>query len=150
MVPEFFSDIDLDFEQVKVLCHAMMAVARVDGVHDNEMRLIREFYASCARAGDPEVEEVTRGDFAAETAAASFGASPEHQQAFVKSLILLAYADGSYGEAEDRLIRELASGVGLESEAVDRLKAATQEFLLASLAHVKNLDALREVRKELD
>jgi tellurite resistance protein len=150
MTPEFFSEIDIDFEQVKVLCHAMMAVARVDGVHDNEMRLIREFYASCARSGDPEVEEVTGGDFDVAEAARVFGGSHEHEQAFVKSLILLAYADGSFGEAEDQLIRELAKGVGLDDAAVERLKTATQEYLMASLSHVQNLDALREVQKELD
>jgi len=149
MSPDFFSDLEIDFDQVKVLCHAMMTVARVDGVHDQEMRLIREFYASCARAGDPEVEAVTQGDLPEGAAEAAFGRTDEHKQVFVKSLILLAYADGTYGEAEDGRIRELAGQVGLEGDAVDRLKVATREYLLASLSHVQNLDALREVQKEL-
>ena len=150
MAPEFFAEIDIQFDQVKVLCHAMMAVARVDGVHDNEMRLIREFYESCARAGDPPLEEITKGDFPVESAQSAFGGDDEHQNVFVKSLILLAYADGAYGEPEDRMIREFAKGVGLDDAAVDRLKEATREYLMASLSHVQNLEALREVSKELD
>ncbi len=150
MLADFFSDVDIDFEQVKTLCHAMMAVARVDGVHDNEMALVREFYASCARAGDPPVEEVVRGDLDPDEAKAKFGGDAEHQQLFVKSLILLALADGDYGDDEDRLIRELAAAVGLDDASVSRLKEATTEFLMAGLSHVKNVDALVEVRKELD
>lgn len=150
MAPDFFADIDIDFDQVKVLCHAMMTVARVDGVHDNEMRLIREFYESCARAGDPSVEEVTGGEVPADAAREAFGADDEHRNVFVKSLILLAYADGAYGEAEDRLIRQLAANVGIDDAGVDRLREATREYLLASLAHVQNLEALREVKRELD
>lgn len=149
MSPDFFSEIDIDFEQVKVLCHAMMAVARVDGVHDNEMRLIRDFYASCARAGDPELEAVTQGDLPTDAAARAFGQDDEHKNLFVKSLILLAYADGAYGEQEDGLIRQMAAQVGLDDAAVDRLKEATREYLMASLSHVQNLDALREVQKDL-
>jgi len=150
MTPDFFAEIDIDFEQVKVLCHAMMAVARVDGVHDNEMRLVRDFYDSCSRAGDPSIEEITKGELDVQAAAAAFGRDDEHRNAFVKSLILLAYADGAYGDEENRLIRELAKGVGLDDAAVDRLKEATREYLVASLSHVRNVDALREVQRELD
>lgn len=149
MVPDFFAATDIDFEQVKCLTHAMMALARVDGVHDNEMALIREFYGSCARAGDPALEEVAEGDFDPERARSLFGSDAEHQDIFVKSLVLLAYADGDYGDREDRMIRDLAGAVGLGDADVDRLKEATQEYLMASLSHVKNVEALREVRRKL-
>lgn len=149
MAPDFFSEIDIDFEQVKVLCHAMMDVARVDGVHENEMQMVREFYASCARSGDPAVEAVTEGAFDPTAAAGVFGGSDELRSVYVKSLILLAYADGDYGDAERARIQELAGAVDLDAEAVGRLETATREYLMASLSHIQNLDALREVQKEL-
>ena len=149
MTPEFFCPNQIDFEQVKCLTHAMMALARVDGVHDSEMSLIREFYGSCSRDGDPELEEVAKGDFDPARAKALFGGDGEHRDIFVKSLVLLAYADGEYGEREDRVIRDLAQAVGLSDGDVDRLKGATQEYLLSSLAHIKNVEALREVQRKL-
>lgn len=149
MVSDFFAKHDLTFDQVKVLTHAMMAVARVDGVHDNEMRLVREFYESCARAGDPRLEDVAGGPFDPATAKAHFD-TPELAKMFVKSLILLAFADGEYAKLEDDIIRQYADAVGVTQDEVSGLHESTKEYLLASLSHIQNLDALKEVAKKLD
>ena len=149
MTPEFFADLELTFDQVKVLTHAMMAVARVDGVHDNEMRLVRHFYESCARAGDPRLEEVAGGPFDPAVAKAHFD-TPELAKMFVKSLILMAFADGEYAKLEDDLIRQYADVLGVSGDQVSGLHEATKEYLLGSLSHVQNLDALKEVAKKLD
>ncbi len=149
MISDFFVEEDLTFEHVKVLTHALLAVARVDGVHDNEMALVREFYESCARAGDPRLEEVATGRLDIERAKLLFD-TPERAKLFTKSLILLAFADGAYAREEDTLIREYATGLGLTGEDVDRLHAATKDFLIGSLAHVKNVDAVREVLAGLE
>ncbi len=146
---EFFSPQDLTFEQVKVLTHALFAVAKVDGVHDNEMALIREFYESCSRAGDPDLAEVAGGPFDIETAKPLFE-TDEAKKLFLKSMVLLAFADGKYATVEDDLIRGYADAMGVSSDEMDNLHEATKEYLLASLAHVQNLDALKEVRKRLD
>ncbi|MEL7369744.1 MAG: TerB family tellurite resistance protein [Myxococcota bacterium] len=127
----------------------MMAVARVDGVHDNEMRMVREFYETCSRAGDPRLEDVAGGPFDPQTAKAHFD-EPELAKLYVKSLILLAYADGSYAQLEDDLIREYAEAVGVNDGEVTKLHEATKEYLLASLSHIKNVDALKDVAKKLD
>ena len=149
MTPDFFQRQDLDFEQVKALTHAMLEVARVDGIHDAEMRLIREFYESCARAGDPRLEDVARETPGARPIAQLFD-SQELASLFVKTLVLLAFADGTYAKAEEDVIRKYASELCLDGDAVDRLRESTKEFLLASLAHVQNLDALCEVRQKLE
>lgn len=146
---EFFSPQDLTFEQVKVLTHALFAVAKVDGVHDNEMTLIREFYESCSRAGDPDLSDVAGGAFDIERAKACFE-TDEGKKLFLKSLVLLAFADGKYATVEDDLIREYAEALGVGKEEMDNLHEATKEYLLGSLAHIQNLDALKEVRKRLD
>ena len=149
MVNDFFSQHDLTFDQVKVLTHAMMAVARVDGVHDSEMRLIREFYDSCARAGDPRLEDVAGGPFDPEVAKTYFD-TPELAKMFIKSLILLAFADGKYAKLEDDLVRQYAQVMGISGDEVTGLHEATKEFLLSGLSHVRNLDALKAVAKSLD
>lgn len=149
MISSFFSEQNLTFEHVKCLTAGMFAVAKVDGVHDREMTLIREFYESCARAGDPRLEEVVRQSFDPEEARRLFD-TDELARLFVKSLILLAFADGAYAREEDALIRSVAAKLGLDDAAVTGLHQATKEFLLSSLAHVQNLDALKEVARRLD
>ena len=148
-LPSFFSEQDLNFEQVKALTHALMTLARVDGIHDNEMSLIREFYESCARAGDPRLEDVAKGTFQIDRAKKLFD-SPELAKLFVKSLILLAFADGEYAIPEDDLIREWAGALGVSSTEVDALHEATKEHMMMALSHVQNLDALKAVRQSLD
>lgn len=146
---EFFSPQNLTFDHVKVLTHALFAVAKVDGVHDNEMALIREFYESCTRAGDPPLADIAGGKFDIESAKALFD-TDEAKQLFLKSLILLAFADGKFATVEDEIIREYAEALGVSGEQVDNLHEATKEYLLSALAHIQNLDALKEVRKRLD
>lgn len=146
---DFLNPQELTFEEVKTLTHAMFAVAKADGVHDLEMRLIREFYESCSRAGDPPLSEVAGGPFDIQEAKALFE-SPEKAQLFIKTLILLAFADGHYAKVEDQLIRGYADALGLAPAVVDGLHESTKEYLLQSLSHVQNLEALKEVRKRLD
>lgn len=148
MLSDFFAEQPLTFEQVKALTRGMLTVARVDGIHDNEMRMVREFYESCARAGDPRLEEIASGRLDIDQAKDLF-ASPELSKLFVKTMILLAFADGSYASAEDQLIRDWAGRLGLSEEEVDHLHDATREFLLGGLTHVQNLDALRQVSRKL-
>jgi hypothetical protein len=147
--PEFFSEQNLNFDQVKALTRAMITLARVDGVHDHEMSMIREFYEGCARQGDPRLEEVVTGQFEVASAKALFH-TPELQKMFMKTLMLLAFADGAYAKAEDDVIRDWSKQIGIESEEVDHLLTATKEFLLSGLAHVANVQALKDVAKKLD
>ena len=149
MIRDFFAEQPLSFEDVKVLTHALLAVARVDGVHDSEMALVREFYDGCTRKGDPRLEDVAEGPFDPDRAKVTFD-TPERAKLFVKSLILMAFADGVYAKAEDELIRSYAEAVNVESSEVDALHQATKDFLMGSLAHIKNIEALREVFAKLD
>jgi hypothetical protein len=148
MVLEFFKEFDLTFEHVKALTHAMFAVARVDGVHDREMTMIRQFYDSCARLGDPALEEVV-GSSNESDLGALFDTGHASRM-FVKSLILLAFADGRYASSEDALIRDYAGKVSLTSLDVDQLHEATKDYLLSSLAHIHNVEALADVARRLE
>ena len=91
MINDFFAEQDLTFDHVKSLAAGMYDVARVDGVHDREMAMIRDFYEGCSRAGDPPLEDVVGKDFDFDGAKALFG-TKELSMLFVKSLILLAFA----------------------------------------------------------
>jgi hypothetical protein len=63
--------------------------------------------------------------------------------------VLLAFADGAYGKAEDDLIRDYAAKLGLQGAEVDGLLEATRGFLIGSLAHVQNVESLMQVSRKL-
>src|SRR5687767_12553062 len=98
---ELFADQELNFEQVKELTRGMFAVARVDGVHDRELAMIRSFYEGCSRTGDPRFEDVLKEEFEADRARRLFD-RPELAKMMVKTLMLLAFADGEYAQKEDQ------------------------------------------------
>jgi len=145
---DFFAEQDLSFDQVKALTSGMYAVAKVDGVHDREMSMLRGFYEACTRSGDPRFEDVLQGEFDANKAAKLFTGNAA--KLYVKSLVLLAFADGHYAKAEDTMIRTIAQSFGLASADVDHLVESTKDYLLSSLAHVQNTDALKKVAQRLE
>jgi uncharacterized membrane protein YebE (DUF533 family) len=143
---DFFPDQELSFEHVKALVRSMLDVAETDEVHDAEMALIRGFYESCIRPGDPSLEQV-----ATETERppiADLFNTPELSKMFIKTLLLLAYADGVCGPAEEEKILELARELCVASDEMNALRDATKEYLLQGLAHIRNTDALKTVRRE--
>ena len=112
MVSEFFAQHDLTFDQVKVLTHAMMAVARVDGVHDNEMRLVREFYDSCTRAGDPSAGRRGRRPVRSRRGQGPFRYPRTRQDVREEPRFCWPLPMGEYAKLEDDLIRQYAEVVG--------------------------------------
>lgn len=145
---EFLQEQELNFSQVECLTSAMYALARVDGVHDREMSLIREFYESCATADSPSLDSVVEAGADTERAKSLF-ASPAEASVFMKSMILLAFADGTYGKEEDDMIRDYASALSVSEADLDALISSTKEQMLASLAHLQNVDALADVVRNL-
>jgi len=145
---EFLPEQELNFSQVECLTSAMYALARVDGVHDREMSLIREFYESCAASDAPSLDAVVQGGADIERAKSLFGSAAE-AALFMKSMILLAFADGTYGKEEDAMIREFAGALSVSDENLESLISSTKEQMLASLSHVQNVDALADVVRNL-
>ena len=149
MIPGFFTEQTLDFEQVKALVHALWSLAEVDGIDERERTLIEAFYKGCARPGDPTIQDIVAGEFDPKTAAQLFQ-SPELRDLYLKSLVLLAFADGQFTSKESTRIQDYVAVLGLSNEDIQKTVDGTKEFLMSGLAHVKNLDALVEVRKKLD
>ena len=145
---EFLQEQELNFSQVECLTSAMYALARVDGVHDREMSLIREFYESCAGSDSPSLESVVEAGADVERAKSLFGSSSE-AALFMKSMILLAFADGTYGKEEDAMIRDYAGAFNVSDEDLEGLISSTKEQMLASLSHLQNVDALADVVRNL-
>jgi hypothetical protein len=147
----FFENVRLGLNHVQVITRGMYAVAQCDGVHQTELVLLKEFYEGCRAEVDglssfAEVVEVT---FDAEEAKDILD-TEELREVFLKSCLLLAYADGVFSNGERARIKEFATALAVDDEARAHLEDVVRDHLIQQVAHIRNLDALKEVAKELE
>jgi tellurite resistance protein len=149
-IDERFPEIQVSDNQADAFARGLYAVARADGeVHPQERALITEFYAG-ARPSSFDLNALERQDKISAAALAQILATGELVRLFLRTAILCAWADGGYSKAEGAVIAEYATAGGVEAAELAELEAEVKEYMLAQLAHLKNVDAAIEVKKELD
>jgi uncharacterized membrane protein YebE (DUF533 family) len=146
-----FDDIQLGLNHVQVIVRGMYAVAKSDGVHETELVMMQGFYESCRSDDDgltsfKELIEVPL-DLAEAKEALDTDAL---RQAFLKSCLFLAFADGVYSDGEKKAVRQLAAGVGLSESDVSSLESVVKGELLRQVSRVQNMESLKEVATSLD
>ena len=132
----FDQDVDLDAAQAAFIAQGMRQVATADGlVHQRELNLIAAFEAELpddVPAGEP--------DFGRE----------DVREVYLRSLILVALADGRVGEVEYDVIVELAAAIGIEPEQVDACVLIVKRRFLKVFAGVNIFrDAVVQVAGDL-
>lgn len=113
--------VDLDAPAARAIAAAMRELAQVDGEHPRELALIDAFEAELP---------------AAEAAELSALGSPEAQEALLKSLVLLAFADGKMSEPERAHIVRTAAGLGLGEAEVAKATADVATVILSGFSGV--------------
>jgi tellurite resistance protein len=149
MAQEFFPEIEVRDDQAEAIARGLYAVARADGdVHEREAALIADFYAQVD--ADPAAFSALQRAPRIEPAALAL-ALPDAalRQLFVKTALLLAYADGTYSAGESKVVAEYARALEVGDADLRSLESQVKDFLLAQLSHLKNTEALVEVAKEL-
>ena len=139
----------LGINHIQVIVRAMHEVAKLDGVHDAEAVMLRDFYEACQRDTDAltSFEELGRGEFDLDEAKRILD-TPDRKSALLRSCLLLAYADGRYSTAEREKIRGFADGLGVPAAATLALEESVADQLMQNIARISNIDALREVATE--
>ena len=74
--------------------------------------------------------------------------SGDLRRLFVKTALLLAFADGEVSAKESALVREFTAKLHL-GEELGVLEGQVKDFLLSQLSHIKNTDAVIEIAKKL-
>ncbi|MCB9794995.1 MAG: TerB family tellurite resistance protein [Alphaproteobacteria bacterium] len=115
---------ELDARAAQTIATAMRMVAEADGTHPRELALIEEFEAGLVEHGSGEFDL-----FAINT--------PELKDALLKSLVLVAFADGQVSEAEGQVIRNLTHQLDIDEPAVARAIGEVAQALLSQLSGVK-------------
>jgi tellurite resistance protein len=146
---ELFPETYVNAEQSEAIARGLHAIAAADGeLHVREQAIITEFFAAgeSHTAGLGALER--RGPIEPAVLAAIL-ASPQAKRLFVKTALLCAWADNDYSEGEARAIARYATACGIDADELAELEAQVKEYLLASLTHLKNVDAAVAVKREL-
>lgn len=102
--------------QAETIARGLFAVALVDGVHERELALISELYRTAAAHGSSAevVAPLASLSPLEPSGVAAVLVTPPERALFVKTAILLAWADGKVSEAEraNRRVRRSAGGNG--------------------------------------
>jgi tellurite resistance protein len=147
MTDDFFPEIEIRNDQAEAIARGLFAVARADGkVHEREAAMIGEFFSSTTNH-PADLGALERAPRIEPGALAAMLPSPELRQLFVKTALLLAYADGSYAAGEAKVIIDYAKALGITD--ITSLEAQVKDFLISQLSHLQNVHGVAEVAKGL-
>jgi tellurite resistance protein len=145
---ELAPEIDIREDEAEAIARGLLAVAKADGtLHEREAALIADFYGSIHER-PIDVAVLDRLERVDGHYLATMLADEGVRTLFVKTAILLAYADGNYSAAESKTIQEYAGALGLSDKLAD-LEQQVKEFMLGQLTDIRNTQAVAEVAKEL-
>ncbi len=149
-MPELFPEIDIKADEAEAISHGLITIAKADGVlHEREAALIADFYGS-TMDHSINMAELERAPAVDGAYLAAKLASAEVREVFIKTAILLSYADGNYSEPESKLIHGFATALGVDAAGLEKFETQVKEFMLGQLTNIKNVDAVAKVAKGLD
>lgn len=146
---EFFPEIEIRADQAEAIARGLIAVAKADGqLHEREAALIADFYSStteqAVNMAALERQATVDGSYLA-----AMLPSKALRELFLKTAMLLAYADGTYSAPESKLIAGFGTALALDAAALGHFETQVKEFMLSQLSHLQNVNAVAQVAKEL-
>lgn len=148
---DLYPEIDISQSEAEAIARGLFAVARADGqLHQREAGVIAQFYADVAGGTPAQLGDLERSVRPEPAALAAQLGRPEVRRIFIRTAVLLAYVDSKYSPGESKLIAEYAAAMGMSREELAEMETLAKEFLLAQLAHIKNIDAVVDVAKDLE
>ena len=114
---------DVDGAQGFAIAAAMREIAEVDGIHEAESELIRQFEENLPpHSGSVDLAVID---------------TDELRDAYVKSMVLVAFADGSLTDLERQAVREKSSEIGYNQELLPGVYVEIAKGLLSSFSGVQ-------------
>ncbi len=145
MIDEY-ENLVLDERQTACFCRGLLDLAAVDGEHENEIALVREFLMASGSA--VTLEELKASPFTLSEAAAVFDGPAA--EAFIISCYMLVYADGVISDRETTRIAEYVAAMDISVARQKTLHDQARIFLLGNLAvGLRNVDLVAEIGSDL-
>ena len=143
-------DPQISSSQAALIARGLFALARVDGHEEREGMLIQSFWMDAVGPSRVHDLQAFSRETSFDTALLSSGLpSAEQRELFVRTGLMLCYADGKMSPAEKTWLWDVGATLGFAAPAMDALDDAIRSYLLGQLSHLKNVDALRTVAREL-
>jgi tellurite resistance protein len=147
-MPDFFPEVHLERQEAEAIARGLYAVARVDGLHEREAGLIASFWIE-AGGGAGALSDLERSSAITPVELASTLRSEQQRQLFIKTAILLTWADGEVTDAERKSVHDFAAALQVDDATLDKLEAGVKDFLLGHLVHLQNVEAASEVARKM-
>ncbi|MBI2214506.1 MAG: TerB family tellurite resistance protein [Acidobacteria bacterium] len=145
----FFPEIEISDEQAEAIARGLFAVARAEGgVHEKEKALLMSFYADAA-GGTRSLAELERAADATPEEIAAALTTSALRNVFIKTCILMAWADNSFDGKERELVNRYAKVLGISDAEVAEHESAVKSYLVSSIVTLANVDAVVDVAKKL-
>ncbi|MFH1807811.1 MAG: hypothetical protein ABIJ09_03645 [Pseudomonadota bacterium] len=142
--------IELSQEQAALFARGLFALSRVDGHEEREGMLIKSFWMDVT--GEADVNGLKQLEASPDIDIKQLAAglsSPGARELFMRTAILLAYADGSVSALERKWLETAGQAMGFEVADLTRLDELTRTTLLGQLSHLANTDAAAQVARKL-
>jgi tellurite resistance protein len=149
---DFFPEILINEHQAQAIARGLYTVAAVDGVHEREAALIAGFYGAATEDDASPVTSLAElGRLGPLSPADLANALPaaELRQLFMKSALLLAYADGKVTAEERKQLGSYAAALGVAADKMAALEEAVRDHLLLPLTRLSNTEEVNKVAKSL-
>ena len=143
----FLSEINVEKNHAEAMARGLFAIAHSDGLHEREAALVGSFWADTGGSFHALASLERSSAITGEELAAALDNTPL-RRVFLKTALLMAFADGKVSEQESTLVRTYADALGLTSE-LSTLEAEVKDYLLSQLAHIHNSEGLAEIAKKL-
>lgn len=143
-------DMQLSPQQAALIARGLYALARIDGHEDREGLLIKSFWLEAVGSSQMHELQAFERETSFDVGMLTHGlVGQEARELFVRTALMLCYADGKMSPAEKTWLWNAAEKLGFDDTVMAHLDDAVRSYLLGQLSHVKNVDALRDVAKEL-
>lgn len=143
----FFPEIKVETHHAEAIARGLFAIAHADGMHEREAALIASFWSE-AGGNFASLSQLERSESISAEDLGNILNTKELRHLFVKTALLMAFADGNVSSQEKKLVREYASKLELGGE-LSALALEVRDYLLSQLAHIHNTSALSEIAKKL-
>ena len=130
---DFFPEIEISQTQAEAIARGLFAVARADGhIHEREALLFADFFTSTTdRATD--LGALERAEDINGASLALLLPTAELRRLFLKTAMLLAYADGNYGAVESKAISDYAGALDTTENDLRIMETQVKEWMLSQL-----------------
>lgn len=147
---EILGQVNVSKDDAAAIARGLFTLSRVDGHEEREGILIKSLWMDAVGAdSDVDYQAVEKlSDISTKDLAISLR-SPELRRVFLKTALLLAWADGDYSDKERAWIKDAAAAMGIGEKELAREDELVRTFLLSQLSNLANMDAAKEVAKKL-